>query len=1228
MTKIVHIADTHIRNLKYHDVYNLQFKKLYKQIRKVKPDYICVVGDLMDNFVNISNEAKILAGVFLTELASISKVIIVYGNHECMKSNRLRTNSVKTVVELLNNPNITYLGESGFFEEENLIWVNYAHLDKHDKIDPWNNSNIIIPESVSSKPTVGLFHDPIYGSSSDLGMIFQSENHKHISYFDNNDYLLCGDIHKFQYLRTDKSAAYCSSTIQINHGETPNLHGFLEWTIRGKKDFDVKFHDIPNDFNYITLNIGKDYDYNNIDLDDDYITPESDINVLWKDYSACFTHDNESKIREYIKDKWNIENVKFIRRGIDTEITDVKSVNESINVLDPNEQRKIFKEFLEENKFQEDVIEQVLKIDDTINDKIIIETNNGIDFGIDKITLFNFKSYDEAEIDFKEMGFNKIIQVHGINAAGKSTILDAICYVLFNKTFGTSKKEKAGDARFINNKRELDETWVSAIIDINGEKYFIKRTTTRKWNRDHSEISSASTTMYYGKGEEEIEDGNLTEEQRKDTQKLIDETLGDFDSFVNKSFINGENLNSLLSMDRSVFIDGLIKDAGFDIFEQKLIEFKEYKKGILLTRKNIKIDETIINIETLGSDIEVLNNEVDVLKDIIDELEKDKKVVVIKKESQISKLEKIDSNIEKLDIADIDLSIELENDKIVKNNERLVLISNLKEDVKKYDSSIFETKQTLLSNLTQKISDIKLDVSVLDNKILSNKNNIILISNDINNITNNYVSDLKSTNQDYNLEISKVKEEFSNYINDYNNDINRKLSQTKINGEIETLTIDGKKLKKDNEEIEGSTVCVMCKRTLDGVDMVHIHEKIETNKSEMDILRNKIIELRPKVTELLNEHNDLTVITDNLKAREYSFDENVLKIYNNSKDKIKEFKDKIEANTRSIELIKENNLPGELITDLKPSFEKRSSISLVIDDINEEKNKKTSEINNKTDELDELKDEVKQLKEEKELIDKKKDKISLEPRIESEIEKSKIVIEKYNKQIEDYKSTLEKIENNKIINEEILLLNSEIDEFHIKIDEQLEYKQDKVSKIRLYQSQISELNKDIKEYNRQKSEDEILNTYMKCVHRDGLPSYLLKKSTHIINAELSKLLNDVEFIVFFDEDLNLKLSSKTRLDVSQNIIESSGMERTFTAITLKLALRKINNKSKPNLILLDEIMGKLVAESVDLFIQLLDSIKNYVDKVMIIEHTHPINFDVLIDVEKDDNDISSMKVSY
>lgn len=1231
--KIVHIADTHIRNLNYHDVYKIQFKKIYKEIRKVKPDYICVVGDLMDHFVNISNEAKILAGEFLTELANISKVIIVYGNHECMKSNSLRTNSVDTVVNLLNNPNITYLGESGFFEEEDLVWVNYAHLDKHNKINPWDNANIIIPDSVKTKPTIGLFHDPIYGSSSDLGMIFQSENHNHISYFDNNDYLLCGDIHKFQYLRADKSAAYCSSTIQNNHSETPNLHGFLEWTIRGKKDFDVKFHDIPNEYNFITLNIGKDYDYDNIDLDDDYITPESDINVLWKDYSSTFTNDNENKIREYIKDKFGIEKVKLIRRGIDVELIDIKTVNESINVLDPIEQRKIFNDFLVINKHSEEDIEKVLKIDDIINDRIVIETNNGVEFGIDKINIFNFKSYDEAEIDFRKMGLNKIIQVHGINASGKSTILDAICYILFNKTFGTSKKEKSGDSRFINNKRELDECWVSAVIDINGEKYFIKRKTTRKWNREHTEITSASTNIYYGKGEEEVEGSNLTEEQKKDTQKLIENSISTFEDFVSKSFINGENLNSLLSMDKSVFVDGLIKDAGFQIFEDKLIEFKEYKKGITELRKTINIDRTITNIETLNADSEILNKELDVIKIEITNIEKDKKIIVLEKDAKISKLEKIDPLIEKLDLSDVDLSIEVEEGKISKNTDRLVLISKMKEEVDLYDSSIYESKNSQLNNLTQKISDIKLEVSVLDNKILGNKNDIVLISNDINNITNNYITKLKSTSQDYNLEISKVKEEFSTYINDYTNNVNKKLSdiineQTKINGEIETLTTDGKKLKKDNEEIENSSTCVLCKRPLEDVDMTHIHVKIETNKSEMDILRNKIIELRPTVKKLADEYTILGDIISKLKTRDYSFDEDVLIVYNNSKSKIKDFKDKIDENTRSIDLIKDSNLPRVLLNDLKPCYEQRSSISLLIDDISGEKSKKNTEINNKVDELDELKLEVNILKLEKDSIDSKKEKISLVPRIESDIEKSKLLIQGYNKQLEDYKSTLEKIEANKKINIEISLLNNEISEFEIKINDIVDEKQDKVAKLRLYQSQISDFNKDIKEYNRQKSEDEILNIYLKCVHRDGLPKFLLKKSIHIINNELNKLLIDVDFIVFFDDDLNLKMSSKSRLDVVYGILDGSGKERTFAAITLKLALRKINNMSKPNIILLDELMGKLVGESVDSFIQLLDIIKNTIDKVIIIEHIHPINFDVLIDVEKDDNDISSLKITY
>ena len=240
--KIVHCGDIHIRNLKYHDIYRNQFSKFYKKLKRINPDYITVVGDLVDNFVNISNEAKVLAGEFLNNLSNIANVIIVPGNHDLQKSNKLRTNSVETVVNLLANPNITYFGTSGFYENDDVIWVNYAHLEKD--INPWDNDNIVIPENVKIKPTIGLFHDPIYGSSTDGGQLFDSESYKPIGYFNNNDFLLASDIHKQQYLRNDKSAFYSSSLIQQNHGELPFNHGFVELTIRDKNDFDVKFHEV------------------------------------------------------------------------------------------------------------------------------------------------------------------------------------------------------------------------------------------------------------------------------------------------------------------------------------------------------------------------------------------------------------------------------------------------------------------------------------------------------------------------------------------------------------------------------------------------------------------------------------------------------------------------------------------------------------------------------------------------------------------------------------------------------------------------------------------------------------------------------------------------------------------------------------------------------------------------------------------------------------------------
>lgn len=197
MLKIAHCADIHIHNLQRHDEYRIQFKKFYDKLKEIKPYRIVVAGDLFENFVVISNEAKELAGEFLTELATISKTIVTIGNHDIMKKNKNRVNSIRPIVKLLNNPNILYLDKSGFYEDHKIVWVNYSHIEKH--IIPWAD---IPHKKQDDKIYIGLYHDPIFDSSTDTGQIFRDKRHKNVSFFDMNDYVMLGDIHKRQFFKT------------------------------------------------------------------------------------------------------------------------------------------------------------------------------------------------------------------------------------------------------------------------------------------------------------------------------------------------------------------------------------------------------------------------------------------------------------------------------------------------------------------------------------------------------------------------------------------------------------------------------------------------------------------------------------------------------------------------------------------------------------------------------------------------------------------------------------------------------------------------------------------------------------------------------------------------------------------------------------------------------------------------------------------------------------------
>jgi len=168
----------------------------------------------------------------------------------------------------------------------------------------------------------------------------------------------------------------------------------------------------------------------------------------------------------------------------------------------------------------------------------------------------------------------------------------------------------------------------------------------------------------------------------------------------------------------------------------------------------------------------------------------------------------------------------------------------------------------------------------------------------------------------------------------------------------------------------------------------------------------------------------------------------------------------------------------------------------------------------------------------------------------------------------------------------------------------------------------------IDEFKAQEYQDSVRALYKKCVHRDGIPRQML--TNHIIpkiNVTLESILSVAPFKVWLDpDDLRPKLVYYSRPNSIIDCISASGKERTFSSVVLKFALNQINVKAKPSIFLLDEVMGKLKNDSVIEFVEILQLIKLKMKKLLVVEQVHEINPDYLIQVELDEDGISSLTI--
>jgi len=368
---------------------------------------------------------------------------------------------------------------------------------------------------------------------------------------------------------------FCGTPIQQNYAEDLD-HGYLLWDITSNGAWDVDFKKLPNPKPYVTLAWTGSID--------EFIksTQKFPNGTRFRVRSSETLGQKDFKIiSEILKSEKLATEVTFKSDFIADKslIKTASTTFEKADLRNPDVLLKLIKDYYSSIQISKEVwiavTEQVKSY--LLTAAVGDETTRNTKWSLRHLEFDNTFTYGSNNvINFDKL--NGIVGVFGPNRVGKSSIIGALMYSLFN----TTDRGPMKNIHVCNIRKPYCSS--KAIINHDGTDYVIERQTTKVENKKG--VINASTVLNLFKIKNDGFADDLVGEQRIDTEKIIKNLIGNQDDFLMTSLSAQGEINQFISQGStrrrailSRFLDLDIFDRMYEISNKELSVLKAQLKN-------------------------------------------------------------------------------------------------------------------------------------------------------------------------------------------------------------------------------------------------------------------------------------------------------------------------------------------------------------------------------------------------------------------------------------------------------------------------------------------------------------------------------------------------------------------------------------------------------------------------------------------------------------------------